>query len=511
MSSDSPALRWSYYDNPVYKYTDTLRNDYASDGRWISESVTATVDGWRFGSFDLTVSTSGGDAARGSVDLTLAGTPDSYALTMQMDSEGDSGKTFPFHANGLRVGYSKQAIGAYHQANDGNQSATLTQTSIALFPGTLLVPLQIVRLVAKNPESQFAPSMAAYTQASFQKFVDFAEPVATTRVTHPWPDYYPSVTRTSPSVRKLPFLEPDPIFAQCGVQFRLVDCAGAAPGAGCPDVPVEDGLLFPLDSCGDQNHTYAVIDAAKSAKGLNPHIPTIALTYQVNQNGCNVIDSASDRLSTAVVGINSQYQGGGGSVANVIAHELGHVMGLSVHCDARDGCPANVMDTYVGNGTNLTSGQCQQVRARAATYVKSYWGQAIDPVTGWAAVEKARGAFAGKIQPLAPMTFGVSRSFILANVSKIKAAALFAAVDVSPVPSLEGRQALELSGVVPGSVASALGFLERDVLRKMNGVDLGSKDALFGLLSSFDFAHASSLVFEIERGGAVRRLQFKIN
>ena len=190
----------------------------------------------------------------------------------------------------------------------------------------------------------------------------------------------------------LSFVEPDTIWAQCGIQFRAVSCSGTdAPGLErCPDLNVTQGFnvsaigaqcnitpqgrVSPGDtpSCGCetviQHHNR---DDALMLPGVRSDLPMVMLTGSVSDSTCGSNGSIVDvaEIGTAYMGAFNQDS----TTTFVLAHELGHLLGLNHNASL-----PNVMNPQVTQMSAFVSqDMCAAARVHAAGYIKAKWGVTV--------------------------------------------------------------------------------------------------------------------------------------
>jgi hypothetical protein len=298
----------------------------------------------------------------------------------------------PFVADGIQLGYAESSVTAYHQEVSGNPRPQ-PPVRATLDPQVLLVPIQIIK-VLPPPSASFFSGLADISPAARNRLFDYRPAISEFSVSHPGytfvsEQYAPD---TSAQGISLTLTEPDTLWSQCGIQFRAVSCTGTdSPGnERCPDLNMTQPLDFlapnvechitpqqrvRLDGvpCGCEGvvhrHTY---DDAKTLPGVRSDLPIVFLTGTVVDGSCGVQTSPIDKADTGVAYIATHDQ----SQPLVLAHELGHVLGIGTH----DASQPNLMNPVVSQMTNLiTPAQCTTARAMAAQYVQKKWGVTVNP------------------------------------------------------------------------------------------------------------------------------------
>ena len=152
-------------------------------------------------------------------------------------------------------------------------------------------------------------------------------------------------------------LQPDTIWSQCNIQFRLVNysscevdakiLADTEPPAVCSDFRV----------LGRSNAAIGAVSNCLQADKKNG--VQIIMTGQLEGQGCPTIGGYTERNSNAAV-IDTDGLNDG---ARTWAHELGHVFGLR-HVTA-SGSEDRLMFSPATGGTTLTPNECATARDRA--------------------------------------------------------------------------------------------------------------------------------------------------
>jgi hypothetical protein len=342
------------------------------------------------------------------------------------------GDTMTWVSHGIRLGY------FYSQMNGQNINALggITQTPplpplIRLMPQTMLVPIQMVRVLNTSPDATQFPDIYDVTARAWQKWWDDRPLVDVSKnYGNANPPYLVTETDVSLSEGTPPQLAnnpnhqlgeadaysrilswytvPDSIFDACNVQFRMVDCQGNN-GPGCPDLLVSDDtrIGFTVQQAMDNNGalcqppefplTSENWDDASKLPGIRNDIPIVTAVWNIDppcgdpnggSGGGWTADVAQQgnapvgRIGMAAISLDSNemaYWHGGQPIGNAAAHEMGHVLGLGhVECDPKH--QGNLMcPTSMYGGTNLEDWQCAIVRKNAAVYVKAYWGVTVAP------------------------------------------------------------------------------------------------------------------------------------
>ena len=105
----------------------------------------------------------------------------------------------------------------------------------------------------------------------------------------------------------------------------------------------------------------------------------LLLTGDVGNTVCGVQTSVVDKADTGIAFMGVQNQ----SDPLVLAHELGHVLGIAQH----DASVPNLMNPVASQlSTVITPAHCAIARAKAAQYVQTKWGITVNPTTPWTPV-----------------------------------------------------------------------------------------------------------------------------
>jgi hypothetical protein len=392
VSPTDPTLLYSQFDNPELMGTDTLQT-IAFNGKSFPEHADGTVlpGEWAYENFNLVVRATGDDTL-GARTINVPGTE--LITQPAMMSIFDPPATMPFTARGLQLGYATSTVTTVHEQID-NTPRTPDSVRAQLDPTVMLVPIQIVKVVPPATAT-FVDELKNITVAERNRLFDDRVPIDIFSVSHPdgevnvFRDF--QVASTNAGARTLSFTEPDLVWAQCGIQFRVVSCGGADdPGAEqCPDLNVTTGinvsgngvqcnispearLLPDFNSCGCEDIiAHHNRDDARMLPGVRADLPLVLLTGRVANPQCGlatIVDLAE--TGVAYMGVFNQDF----DTKLVLAHELGHVLGLN-HDDSQP----NVMNSFTAQAAPLIpQSLCQAARTQAAVYVKAKWGITIDP------------------------------------------------------------------------------------------------------------------------------------
>lgn len=317
---------------------------------------------------NLTATVTGGSAtppgflSAGSVAGTLY-----PMLTGGASTAGGSTSDATVRLDGLRVGYA--GLNVQLQLENGVQqtSAAAWPVEVTLNPSVLLVPIEAVEVDGTTIFSTQANEPAA--QAIFDRV-----PTITNEFSADDPEGDLTVaTRTLNDVvgtgtdgrgRFDQYVVPDDIWSACGIQFRLVnhfvmktDDAHAQPPALPPQGATDD---TPFEENRDQ--------AQKDPRHI-PGMPQVLFPQRCTY-GTAPENGLTDTVSE-VACVNLAYVTQ--DVDFVLAHELGHILGLDDGYDPKTreclvtGDPQNLM--CLEGGYDLTSTQCQIARGEAQSLI----------------------------------------------------------------------------------------------------------------------------------------------
>jgi hypothetical protein len=405
--------------NKIVGYQDPLLVD-TFDFRQFTESVDSQgAFVWAFTNFDAHITVVGNDAlgSRSSPFNGLFVTPDGTGV---ISAPG----AMPWLARGFQFGYAPSLVTFIHQAVDatprylgasndptarvGVPSSAPSAEAWSLHPATILVPVQIIKLVPP-PDSSIFSAMNGITVSQMNNLVDQIPPIDRSANSHPGGETFANVNyEITPGAGAVlaQFASADLIWAQCGIQFRAVSCPGSndTPGLeACPelhpteriDVSVstsstgechitpEERVQIPAQ-CGCED----VIlnrnsEDAKKLPGVDPTLPMILIHAEVAQDICQdcsggTCGSVVDKGKFGEVDLGAFRENSDERFA--FAHELGHLLGIIHHDDAE----MNLMASFVGQTSSfIPQALCTIARKNAATFLKNKWGVIIDPTTPW--------------------------------------------------------------------------------------------------------------------------------
>jgi len=398
-----PALILTQLDNPIVSGNDQLQTiTYQGPcglGGCAPESIPEHADGtklpnvWGFDYFKLVVH-SAGDDSKGARTMDSPATGELIAKPAQA-AMFDPPAMLPFAAQGIEIGYAESTVSLIHREVGGNPRPQ-PPVRAKLDPQVMLVPIQVIKVLPPSTASFFS-ELADISVPAVNRLFDSRRPLIGFETSQPGYPIVRAQYKLAPlQGMPLDFTEPDTIWAQCGIQFRAVSCSGTdAPGLErCPDLNITQGFnvsaigaqcnITPQgrvhpgtngsDTCGCesviQRHNR---DDARMLPGVRSDLPMVMLTGAVSDRRCGVNGSIVDLAETGVAYMGALNQTT--DTAPVLAHELGHVLGLN-----HNSTVPNVMHPQLAQTTAFVSqDMCAAARSQAAVYVKAKWGITVDP------------------------------------------------------------------------------------------------------------------------------------
>jgi len=308
----------------------------------------------------------------------------------------------PFIAKGIELGYAESSVKVIHHDIAARRREQPPER-MRLDPTTMLVPIQIVKLLPPESAGSIFTALDQISVEARNRLFDRRPGLDLSTTSHPNGEVYVSAqyTEQAPTGIALNFTEPDLIWAQCGIQFRAVSCNGL-DDAGlelCPDVHISQPLanvacltnpncnisaaervlgFGDLNQCGCENCIASnnLADARKVA-GVRTDIPIALFTGNVTNPLCGGAGETLDFADTGHAFIATLNQGN--DTRTVLAHELGHVLGLRHFT----GIP-NIMSPFAADmSTFVPQELCLAARTKAAEYVKAKWGGTVVDPAKW--------------------------------------------------------------------------------------------------------------------------------
>lgn len=371
-STPDPSCDGCYFsevDNPEITRWDILR-PIDNDAEYAQREGNA----WVFNNFDLHFKAWGGDQKKGAItNYDLFPKPSTNGL---WDATHEDVR-MPWRVRGIELGYSRLNAAATHR--DLHHSPTdvpAVPVRVSLDPNTILVPVQVIRVMPPRT-SPYNEEMQLETYERWKNFFDDLPAIKREyRVSHPGGKVNVRVGYKETPIPQS-FYRADEIFKQCGIQFRMIDCAGSA--RGCPDLHVQQDQYVAPTTCTGNNpppRDYPEVRQnwieAKTLPGVDPHLPVVIL--MVRPEGSDCLDVTFDVATTGMASFSTRSRF---ESAYTPAHELGHVLGLSdVNCT---GSTKGLMCNIANESERLTATQCQAARRKAAEYAQRKWGVSITP------------------------------------------------------------------------------------------------------------------------------------
>jgi hypothetical protein len=310
-----------------------------------------TGEGVFFQAFDHLTSVSGGDGgASMNAELTRVPTvPGSFGM-------GPDAARLDLVTPGARIGHAPVTLDVRDVQSDQSALPPSASLRVALNPDVLLVPVQVFTIVSDaNPGASESLTPAA-ALALFDRVPDESKQRLTDgngRVSSI------SVTLGSlvldgdarPAVLGRHTL-PDDIWAQCGIQFRLVRYTR---------LPVTDDLTAPRGHSSLQTAVRDMLQAARASPAFLDGPLTVMVAPWCADVGQAEAGSISPPTGQALIGDNAVCVRSGNASGTDLSHELGHILlanSRHPNCGPQD---TNLMCSPDG-GPDLTAEQCAQAR-----------------------------------------------------------------------------------------------------------------------------------------------------
>lgn len=241
-------------------------------------------------------------------------------------------------------------------------STPLERIYYVLKPGVLVVPLRVVVFAGSDGSLPYLGGEADIAKGLVQQLFD---PAGATGEATSRNEY----EVTAFELRQYPEVSPDGIWHQCGIQFHMDSVEVINQAEGFEDVLYED-----TKPCTSAFGTPPLRDYLLDLRDGDA-VPLFVggrmkseLLFSDLGSTCNPGDAS------AFVNIDGNYA----TAAGIIAHELGHVLGLEHQSDPNNLMTPPSTTTESIAGRELTSQQCALARCKAAALVSGFGTQDVD-------------------------------------------------------------------------------------------------------------------------------------
>jgi hypothetical protein len=372
----------SQRDNPVYHSTYFFLR--------AGQSVFGDATGLIYAGFLIRPHVTGGNQSLGSNPTPI------MPLIVEPQSGGvgsfGEGDPYPWALHGLEIGYASETVnGTFTDIQNNAAPTPLIASTTFLDNHTLLVPVQVVRAFSSTDRSHDA-FLNQFGQRSWKQLFDDQRMFSVQTVSHPnepnaqtiysYPQKSDAINQIWRPNQTLSFDQPDEIWAQCGIQFRMIPCAdpNGSNQIGCADLFDNDSYVAPSCPPLDTPYTQLLADATAVPGVLkNNEVALIVQVFQLSTLPCLnngqsaiVLDKAEPGLGAIIGMLHENFK-------FVLAHELGHVLGVSGDYDCTNTAP-NLMcgDVAFQNATILPQ-DCAIARNGAAKLANKHWGVTLQP------------------------------------------------------------------------------------------------------------------------------------
>jgi hypothetical protein len=369
---DCPNCAMSPRDNPPILVTAELGQSKGPGGEDLFERAASVAFGAQYNNlrFDLFVK---GDETRGSSDMDEL-IPHPAGIGDWAAEPGKVPLAVPLEIRGIELGYSVSEASLVHRDAVGTSTEVLSQPIKAeLAPNVMLVPVQVIRVRPQDMSSPAGVSVSRFTREVHKAYWDDRPDYETFRNAEPGvPNHY---SQHALNGTKLPWANADQIWAQCNIQFRMINCPGTE--LGCPDLVAETDSQVTGTTCtagfnADASKNWA---DAMGLPGVNSDLPIVVFMNRVTASTCEIIDVA--KSGRAALG----YSTASFQSELVLAHEMGHVLGLKdVRCESGNADQGHLMcDTDAMQTERILASDCAKARSAAAGLVKRHWNTVVAP------------------------------------------------------------------------------------------------------------------------------------
>lgn len=266
---------------------------------------------------------------------------------------------------GARLGHKAMGLRLI-QRNPRHSDLITSELELRLNPNVLLVPVQVFVLYSDEHQAPREIMPVAKVLSLFDRVPtangatalvtdsQFGELDKTTRAMS---GIVESLGTALPTIAGL-YL-PDDIWAQCGIQFRLVNYS---------TVKVPHDILFPENRLTTRSALHEMGNEVEASSRFIPDLLTVILApYCTDVDNPHILGQSLNTRRLACARLSSD--------PSVLAHELGHVImhvdNYTGHqCGDGTGTAENVMCETSGIGTALTNSQCKLARERVGNMLR---------------------------------------------------------------------------------------------------------------------------------------------
>jgi hypothetical protein len=374
---DCKGCYFSGLDNPTV--TDFTRLSAHADqvNNTVLEFAERTDAGVRYAFFSMAFTASGDPARGATASRDLIPVPASVGT---WQSTEDSPLDMRWEVHGIELGYKDTEAAAEHlDVSFAENFTPAIPVKIRLDPRTMLVPVQLIRVLPPpSSELESIYRLREFSQRSYKQFWDDRLPMDTKHISHPDQPNATSIHNFPSDEITLPFTQPDQVWNQCGIQFRMMNCSDN--DLGCPDLivdSVENIAPTECESGGLHNFSHMRQDfgLAESLPGVTRDLPIMIAVSSVSGDclGDQPIDVGE--IGKAALALSRRSR----PSPLAAAHELGHVLGLNDD-DSCTGEKGHLMCSQSDFQRPIVRpADCARARRGAVSYVKLKWNVDVQP------------------------------------------------------------------------------------------------------------------------------------